>query len=239
MWKPFLFRHVIFTHRDQTQTGAPAAQTPSLLVGCRAAERYIRHLLWESINDGETRQCFIADLEYCPEHTHMLAFQKKERHGDALGVNIMYENFVNVIEGRLETWGLPQKGRKGTNHLAAASACRVFHAAGESVKYAFKTLLEELETSPDEWQRRVSTSGGLCLAHLRQGLNSAKSYPTSASFLRQDAHSRLKRWQEGLKGYIRKHRWELREEALTENESRAWREVLDFFTGQPPDSFER
>lgn len=219
-------------------------------IGHNTAERYIRHLLWESVNDVETRRHFIAGLGYCPEHTRMLASREVERHGDALGVNVLYENLTNVIEGRLETWDLPKKknprrrrvyseeGYKDAGNLAPASTCRVCQMSDSSTQYAPKTLLEELESAPGDWQPRYAASGGLCLSHLRQCLNAAEHYPAPASFLREDTLTRLKHWQEGLEGYVRKHSWDLREEPLTENERRAWREVLAFFTGQPPSSFE-
>ena len=214
------------------------------------AERYIRHLLWESVNDVETRRHFIAGLGYCPEHTRMLASREIERHGDALGVNILYENLASVVAGRLETLDLPKepgsrkgkppsgKSHKRADHLAPASTCRVCQIANQSTDYALKTLLEELETAPSEWQERYAASDGLCLTHLRQCLNAADRYPAPASSLREDALIRLKRWEEGLRGYVHKHSWDLRDAPLTENERQAWREVLVFFTGKPPFSFE-
>ena len=223
---------------------------PLCWIGRNAAERYIRHLLWESVNDGETRRHFLAGLGYCPEHTRMLASRETEQYGDALGVNILYENLASVVAGRLETLDLPKKpgSRKGrrssgksykqADHLAPASSCRVCQRADSSTQYALKTLLEELDSAPGDWQARYPASGGLCLSHLDQCLNAADRYPAPASFLREDALSRLKHWQEGLQGYIQKHNWDLRDVPLTENERQAWREVLAFFTGQPPSSFE-
>jgi hypothetical protein len=223
---------------------------PLCWIGRNAAERYIRHLLWESVNDGETRRHFLESLGYCPEHTRMLASRETEEYGDSLGVNILYENLVGVVAGRLETLDLPKelgsrerklfsdKSRKQTGNLVPASACRVCQMADSSTQYALKTLLEELDSAPGDWQPRYAASGGLCLAHLRQCMNAADHSPAPASFLREDALSRLKRWQEGLQGYVRKHSWDLRDVPLTENERQAWREVLAFFTGQPLSSFE-
>jgi len=219
-------------------------------IGRNVAERYIRHLLWESVNDIETRRHFIAGLGYCPEHTRMLASREVERHGDALGVNILYENLGSVVAGRLETLNLPKelgsrKGRrslgksyKQAGNLAPASTCRVCQMSDSSTQYALKTQLEELESAPGDWQPRYAASGGLCLSHLKQCLNAAYHYPAPASFLREDTLTRLKRWQEGLQGYVRKHSWDLRDMPLTENERQAWRGVLAFFTGKPPFSFE-
>jgi len=223
---------------------------PLCWIGRNAAERYIRHLLWESVNDGETRRYFIAGLGYCPEHTHMLASRETERRGDALGVNVLYENLASVVAGRLEALDLPKesgsrkgkpssgKSHKQAGNLTPTSVCRVCQMANSSTHYALKTLLEELESTPGDWQPRYAASGGLCLSHFRQCLNAADRYPGPASFLREDTLCRLKRWQEGLQGYIRKHSWDLREVPLAENERQSWREVLAFFTDQPPSSFE-
>jgi hypothetical protein len=212
------------------------------------AERYIRHLLWESVNDEETRRHFIAGLGYCPDHTRLLASTEVERHGDALGVNTIYENLVNVIEDRLKTWQPPEKAGAQNNHsgkarrdatrLAPASVCRVCQIADQSTNYALKTLLEELEAVPDDWQPLYSASDGLCLAHLKECLQAADRYPVAIRFIHQDALSRLNRWRKGLQRYSHKRSWEFRDEPMAENESHAWKEVLAFFTGQPPGSFE-
>ena len=223
---------------------------PLCWIGRNAAERYIRHLLWESVNDGDTRWHFITALGYCPEHTLMLASRETEQYGDALGVNILYENLASVVASRLETLDLPKepevrkgkpfsgKSHKEPRNLVPASNCRVCQTADSSMQYTLKTLLEELESAPGDWQPRYAASGSLCLSHLRQCLNAADHYPAPASFLREDTLTRLKRWQEGLQGYVRKHSWDLRDMPLTENERQAWREVLAFFTGKPPFSFE-
>jgi hypothetical protein len=223
---------------------------PLCWIGRNAAERYIRHLLWESVNDMETRRHFIAGLGYCPEHTRILATREIEEYGDALGVNIIYENLANVVAGKLENLDLlkepgPRKRKrvrgdlhKYADQLVPSTTCRVCQSADSSMQYALKTLLEEFETSSDEWQPRYLASDGLCLSHLKQSLNFADQFPTSARFLREDVLSRMKRWQEGLQGYIQKHNWDLRKVPLTENERQAWREVLAFFTGQTPSSFD-
>jgi hypothetical protein len=222
---------------------------PLCWIGRNATARYINHLLWESVNDGETRQHFIAGLGYCPEHTRILATRDTKEYGDALGVNILYDNLASAIAGRLVTLDLPKepglrkrkqstgKSRMYANHLDPASNCRVCQSADSSMQYALKTMLEELESAPGDWQPRYVASDGLCLSHLKQCLNAADHFPASAGFLREQALSRLKRWQEGLQGYIQKHSWDQRDVPLTENERKAWREVLAFFTDQPPSSF--
>jgi hypothetical protein len=222
---------------------------PLCWIGRNAAARYINHLLWESVNDGETRQHFIAGLGYCPEHTRILATRETQEYGDALGVNILYENLVSAITGRLDTLNLPKEtalkkrkrsirlSHRATDHLGSSSTCRVCQSADSSMQYARKVLLEELESAPDDWRSRYISSGGLCLSHLMQCLDTADQFPASASFLHEEALSRLKGWQEGLQGYIQKHSWDLRQVPLTENERQAWREVLAFFTDQPPASF--
>ncbi len=203
-----------------------------------AAERYIRHLLWESVNDGQTRQHFLAGLGYCPEHTRLLAEGEVRRHGDALGVNIMYQNVAAVIADRLKTWtpsklAVPNRprARRPASVLDPAARCRVCEVSDQTAAYALKTLLEQLQSDAEDWRERYAQSDGLCLEHVRRCLDEQERYPQVAEFLRQQTLLRLERWQTDMEGYIRKHSWELRTEPLTPGERLAWKRALAFFVG--------
>jgi hypothetical protein len=222
----------------------------------REASHYIKHLLWENVYDLETRKRIIASLGYCPEHTRLLASTEYSKCGDAMGVNIIYENLSQAMIHRLETWRLPRQRHNGIsglferaarwleNHeptsttLSTKATCRVCQIAGESAAYALSVLMEELDTQADEWLALYRAADGLCLTHLRTCLEQwSPIYPAAAEFLRQDTLQRLNRWSVDMHEYVRKRAWDKRHETITDEENLAWQRTLAFFTGYPPETF--
>ena len=226
------------------EPGCPICRVSDL-----SAERYIKQLLWESVNDGETRSRIIDSLGYCPEHTRLLALTEKNKFGDLLGTNIIYEHLSQVVGQRLRVAHQPPRiiawfrRLAGKNSIPIADLtprghCRVCQLAEESAMHVLSTLMEELENGSEMMIERYSSSDGLCLPHLRISINQlSREYPSAGEFLRQDALIRLNKWQERMSEYIRKKAWEYRHEPFLPEEKSAWQETLAFFTGYPPDSF--
>jgi len=233
------------------QTGCPICR-----VYQQAANRYIRHLLWENVNDFDTRKWIIASLGYCPEHTLLFATTEYSEYGDAMGVSIIYENLAQALIYRLENWQPPQQHHQGipglleqavrwienpdksTTTLSTQATCRVCQVAGASAAHALSTLMEVLDTQAGEWLRLYRNSKGLCLRHLRICLEQwSPNYPAAAEFLRQDTLQRLHRWMVDMSEYVRKHAWDNRHETMTDAENLAWQRTLSFFTGYPPETF--
>lgn len=69
----------------------------------QAADRYIRNLLWEHVNDGETRLYFLRSLGFCPTHTWQLQQTEMATWGDGLGTAILLEDLTRRILIELET----------------------------------------------------------------------------------------------------------------------------------------
>ncbi len=68
----------------------------------QAADRYIRNLLWEHVNDGETRLHFVRSLGFCPTHAWQLQQTEMATWGDGLGTGIMVEDLTGRILRELE-----------------------------------------------------------------------------------------------------------------------------------------
>jgi hypothetical protein len=225
----------------------------------QAGARYISNLLWESVNDVETRERIIASLGYCPEHTLLLASMEVNRHGSVMGTSIIYEHLAQVVIHRLETWrpekGLPQwlipirrvlawlkivpaRRPPSQNVLSVESPCRVCQIAEGSAQFALLNLLEELEVHLDDWGPLLAASDGLCLQHLRDCLdNYSEIHPEATQYLVKDTIRRLEDREKRMNEYIRKHAWDARHEAITPAEHRSWKETLSFFSGYPPSRF--
>ena len=81
-------------------------------------------------------------------------------------------------------------------------------------------------------------SAGLCLAHLRTGIElHSAGFPRAVRFLIDDTVNRLENQSRHMKEYIRKTNWSYQDEKVTEAEDMAWRKTLAFFTGLPGESF--
>lgn len=232
---------------------------PICYIRQQAGARYISNLLWESVNDVETRERIVASLGYCPEHTLLLASMEVDRHGSAMGTSIIYEHLAQVVVHRLETWHPPEERasqwrifiqrilgwlkvapsrRPPKNVLSVDASCRVCQIADGSAQFSLSNLLEELETHLDKWKRLLAASDGLCLQHLRDCLdNYMEMYPKATEYLIKDTIQRLEDRRKRMNEYIRKHAWDARHEAITSEEHCSWKETLSFFSSYPPSRF--
>jgi len=217
----------------------------------RMAGRAMDVFLWENINVPEVRQPIIDAYGLCPEHTRLLAATEISTSGQVLGVNIIYSHLARVTAEELRkldrgpgvtsvlVWfkSLFRPGEKHTI-LPPQRECPVCEQVRQDDLNSLATLFEELDHSAPSILESYQTSDGLCLPHLRLGLERyAAKYPKAAKMLTEDAATRLERYREGMLEYIRKSNWEYRSEAMTAEESNAWRQALTFFTGYPGAKF--
>ncbi|HMN59143.1 MAG TPA: DUF6062 family protein [Anaerolinea sp.] len=231
------------------QPGCPVCR-----LGRDAASRAIDAFLWEHVTDPVSRQPIIDAYGFCGEHTRMLVAIEMASSGPVLGVNIIYEQLARKVSrdlGSVRPQGSPP-GRL-LHNLARrlgwkrAAVRPVMPARGEcpgcaSVKAAdashLMVLFEVLERDADDLHALYQQADGLCLAHLRAGLEQAgERYPRGARWLVDETRTRLERQSERMLEYIRKNNWQYRDEAITPAEAAAWRQALTFFSGLPKDRF--
>ncbi len=215
--------------------------------------RYIRSLLWESINDPPTRGHFIRSLGYCPEHTWQIGLLEQEEFGVPLGNVILYEHLSSVILERLALY----TRRMGWTHqpwwrrllqaiwprswqplaareLQPEAPCRVCQMGEESEQSYLAWLLRELSGPEDQFRTAYAASEGLCLRHLRQGLAAAdRTVESGARFLVETTRQRLGTLHHDLSEFERKSTWNYRHEAKTEAEKMALWRALTFSGGNP------
>ncbi len=232
------------------KTGCPVCR-----VEHDAAARSIDAFLWENANDPVVRRPINDAYGFCPEHTLMLVATEMSNSGPVLGVNLIYEvlakntgqdlkalsrkskanrrgqSFLNKFGlGRQHNWNQPVLKPKGR--------CPVCELVEESAKNTLSTLFEELTKQQAKIMESDQHSHGLCLKHLKIGLECFEGkYPQASNFLIQDAIRRLETQQAQMLEYIRKHNWAYRDEQLSPEERSAWLRTLVFFTGYPPERF--
>lgn len=166
----------------------------------QAAQRYLRDLLWENVNDAEIRGHLIHALGFCSEHAWQLQQTEETLWADGLGTGIIYEDlstralagleeFINAHERqptpprRHRTWNVWADrwcGRKA--HPFGGRAADGAFPAGLKPQERCRVceMLDEREATFLAWMIRgcaeaefqgwYRESDGLCLPHLRQAL---------------------------------------------------------------------
>lgn len=214
-----------------------------------AAVQSVDAFLWENTNDASVRQPINDAYGFCPEHSRLLVAKEMMTSGPVLGVNIVYALLAKKVSQELQRvhekprlfWRRKVKrGSTEGNHwlLVPHADCPLCKLAAESGANVLATLFELLTGQEKEFSRAYQQSAGICLSHLRTGLEMfGEQNPAAATFLVEDTVKRLETQQAQMLEYIRKHNWEYREEKLTADEQAAWLRTLTFFTGLPEQKF--
>ena len=219
----------------------------------QAAAHTVEMLLWENVTDIEVRKGILASYGFCPEHARLFVASELSNSGHTLGVNIIYEQLARRTADELQGLEREEKLAGGLRRflqklggdvptsgrpLAPKGVCPICQTVQQSAVNALITLFEELERATADIRDGYATSDGLCLAHLRLGLEQvAADYPTASEQVLEDAANRLQRQARLMQEYIRKNNWEYKDEKLTREENDAWRKTVAFFTGIPGNAF--
>ncbi len=219
----------------------------------QASAQSIEAFLWEGVNSPKDRQALIASYGFCQPHARQFVAAELSNSGIVLGVNIVYEQLARLASKelqkesfekplRLPGWleklnpgGLFQAKR---NVLSPKSKCPICLNSDKAGLNALSDLFETLEKADADVQKAYLESDGLCLGHLRTGLEEyAHARPHAAKELANEASKRLEAQAANMSEYIRKQNWEYRNEKMTREEAEAWRKTLTFFTGYAGSSF--
>jgi len=231
--------------RALAQDGCPICR-----IQAEAEARYLRFLLWESVNDASTRLRIIDSLGFCPVHTRQAAQMEQEMFNDAMGNAIIYEHLVQVVIERIDSYlgdspkarpsrwrGLADRvrplGSKLTpaNDLTPNQPCRVCQAGESSADLSLKALLRGLPND-GELRSLFETSDGLCLHHVRGAWELASHDELKGlTYLLRRTAERLKPLADSLTGYVDKHAWERRHDPIEPAEESSVARAVAFFAG--------
>ncbi len=223
----------------------------------RAARKAVDAFLWESMMEPASRENTMRAWGFCPAHTRLLVAADLRYSGLPLATNILYEQLhgrslaalrsvprQRSLAGRLAGWlrhilpaevELPSPRQRV---LPATAPCPICASVDQATQNTLLALFEELDRGTADVVQAYENSDGLCLPHLRQGLERAmQDYPRAAERLLDIATARLEGQRAAMREFIRKKNWEYRDESLTDAESQAWRGALTFYTGIPGESF--
>jgi hypothetical protein len=207
------------------------------------ARQYLNSLLYEQVNDPDTRRRLHASWGLCNWHAWMLP----DASDPAFGSAIMYEDFLRAAIHRFERnptravsrprgplgW-LRRRGRRAGRSLlvelhrrrAVCPACALL-AASET---RYVELALQFVDDP-QFDRAYHRSQGLCVPHAVRALHVGAGMAEA----RQLVWRTLPKWAElrrDLQGFIAKHDYRKRQ-PFTEAESTAYLQALEMIAGAP------
>lgn len=221
----------------------------------QTASQAIDTFLWENVNDPQVRGPVLDAHGFCQEHTLVLVAAEMSSSGPVIGVNIVYkhlgENVSKLLaplaaridrSRRWKSWlqkiGAGKRAGRRSPVLPPKGICPICASVHQSSLNILATLFEQLENDRQNFLGKYRQSDGVCLRHLRMGLeHHTERYPHAAQTLVKETRSRLDHLS-GLMGeYLRKNNWAYKHEKISADESAAWRQMLTFFSGYPGDKF--
>jgi hypothetical protein len=213
--------------------------------------RYLHNLLWENINDVETRMRLALSLGLCGRHAVQMLAMERTEFRMLLGNSIIYESLVGLVRGRLRevqatlaarrlrpsrlgawlaAWGIrwPNWRWRPDRPLAPTRRCRACELADEMARHDGEVLAQMLGQSV--YQELYASSDGVCLPHLRDIVASASMSP-GVAFLLTETERRLAPLQQEMESLGESHRVILREGVDRTLGTRSVEQAIAFLTG--------
>jgi len=190
----------------------------------RAARAYLEALLWESVNDAELRPRLREAHGFCREHTG-LALRVARAAGAGVGIAILYEDLLRVARAEAESAVGATAGRRGrrrvSDPLRPARRCSACASASATARNCLALLAK---AAPDSTigERARRAEHGICLPHLRDGLQAAEDEESARRLLELFAHVEESLRAE-LKEFIRKHDYRYANEPRGDEQTSWWR----------------
>ena len=205
------------------------------------ARQYLGSLLYEQVNDPDTRRRLHASWGFCNWHAWML----REVSDPAFGSAIMYEDFLRVAIQRFERkadqlvrsprgllgW-LSRLGRQARRSLLAEvyrqrAVCPGCHLVAESEADYVRVALQFIDDP--QFDRAYRRSQGLCVPHTLQAIQLGAGTTDAQPLVTRT----LPKWAElrrDLQGFADKHDYRNRR-PFTEAESTAYLRAIEVLTG--------
>lgn len=211
---------------------------PVCHVGHKSAHGQLDALLWDSVNDPESREKIGRTLGFCNDHSReLLTFQ-----GERLGATIVEQAVLKEALRRLRQggpaaqsgWRQRLMGDAGKQADGSAERpggqCPVCAHQAEIEARSLRSLLEHLIGDLD---KPLAAAGGLCWPHLDQALRSTGDARVRLALV--EVHGQVWEALIGQMGeFIRKRDYRFSHETITDVESVAVERAIAVLTGQYP-----
>lgn len=210
---------------------------------CRLLEQSSRKtldaLLYEQVNDPESRQTLVASRGFCNWHTWMMREMQVSRLGVALIGHHLLVEAIRAVGNRAApaepNWrqlfrqGTPQGAEGLSAWWRAGKGCPVCARLQRSERDSLRVLLDYFDE--EEFAGQFARSGGLCIPHLCRALDGAPEHRSLPALIA--AH--CARWtalQAELDEFIRKHDYRFASEPMGA-EGDSWSRTLEVLAGRP------
>jgi hypothetical protein len=235
---PFSYHEVI---EASDQPGCPVCRWANTSV-----ERQLKGLIFDSVNDVDTRLRIRNALGFCHEH----AWQLPEAGDSApLGIAFIYRDILNTVNKSLnkisysqsKTAFLKSKFKPATDqatfknksigsNMVAGESCPACLRAKEMGDLAVTAVVDTLAEKDERILAALQKSDGLCFSHLRLALDTA---PNEFAFqtLVQIHQEKLTTLIAELDEFIRKNDYRFQHEGFGE-ESDSWQRAMTAMVGQ-------
>jgi Family of unknown function (DUF6062) len=213
--------------------------------------RHLDIVIYENVNDPQTRDAVVAARGYCNDHS----WQLRTRSGAAFGTALMYRDVLQHVaeeivrqstgghrdivtadrnDGGLLTWlaklaGRAHAGGKGRDVVDPHRACLACRTRKRYEVIYLGVLLDHL--GQEECTQALRGTGGLCLVHLDQ-----------ARTVTREVHALERLWavqrtclqalDEELREFIRKHDYRFTGEGMG-TEGTSWIRAIEMVAGKP------
>lgn len=210
---------------------------PICHVGRKMARGRLDALLYDSVNDPESRERLAQVMGFCSTHSReLLTFP-----GERLGATIIEQAVLKEAQRRLQALepaavtGLRGWLRAGSQSpdiapLGGAGPCPVCADQADIEQRSMRSLVEHLV---GDLEAPLEQAGGLCWPHLELALRTSKDSAVRASLVA--VHSRV--WQQlidEMGEFIRKRDYRFSHETITGAETRAVERAIAVLTGEYP-----
>jgi hypothetical protein len=221
---------------------------PLCRLGQRSAQRHLTGVIYDGVNDVPMRATLRNSFGYCHEHAWLLPDSGESA---PLGIAIIHRDILNTLRAQLgkETYSKERRASlraavagalspelaadrpEVSQHLPRKAICPACERRLEAEHLAFASLLEALDKNDQPMQAALESSDGLCIPHLRQALNAARSQQ-AFDLLVSITSTQLSSLIDDLDEFIRKNDHRFREEKISTQEKDSWRKALQRTSGK-------
>jgi hypothetical protein len=211
----------------------------------KSVERQLKGLIFDSVNDVDTRLGIRESLGFCHEHAWQLPHA-----GDSapLGIAFIYRDVLNTINKSLDKishspskasflksklMGASDdedfKNKSMGKHMVAGAPCPACVRNKEMGDIAITAVVDTLAEQDEAMVAALQKSEGLCFPHLRLALDTAPNQFTFATLV-QIHQEKLSALIAELDEFIRKNDYRFQHEGFGE-ESDSWRRAMNQMVG--------
>ncbi len=174
---------------------------------------YIDSLFYENVNDPVERADFMKGHGYCSKHLKMIETHLSTHPQlGTLGVNILYHDLLDYLEGAFE------------EEIKTGDGCKLCKVE-KSAQRRYLELFTEYISTPARADKYANSISMVCLKHTKMLRNLKGFDPTKFLRIQKEKLHKLRHY---IDEFIRKSDYRYSDEPITVEEGQAWRMLSKF-----------